>query len=216
MSPQNCLSISSPHHVCWQGHNTKIVFTFSLHRHRKWPERILPHAIFISPPSCGLPPPPSVKPPFLTALGKAKKGIRLCLGDDSGIWNWGSQADFSRQCPFFYFPFRLPKPAFFPTKLHSNVAAVLWLYFDLLPECTNVLWTGPKNTWGIGSVAFSSCPKPFQPSSSSCHRSLPTKDLAYAVFPQGLTLSWLSRTEEILADEEVSAHITSLVFLSSS
>lgn len=159
MSPQNRLSISPPHHVCWQGHNTKIVFTFSLHRRRKWPERILPHAIFISPPSCGLPLPPSAKLPFLTALGKAKKGVRLCLGDDLGIWNWGSQADFPLQCPFSYFPFRLPKPAFFPTKLHSIVAAVLWLYFDLLPECTNVLWTGPKNIWGIGSVAFSSWPQ---------------------------------------------------------
>lgn len=59
------------------------VSTFSLRWHCKRPGRILPHAISISPPSCGLPPTPSAKPPSPTALGKAK-GVGLGL-DDLGI-----------------------------------------------------------------------------------------------------------------------------------
>ena len=39
-------SISPPHQLYIQGHKTKIVFTFSLHWHCKWPERILPWCRF--------------------------------------------------------------------------------------------------------------------------------------------------------------------------
>lgn len=38
-------------------------------------------------------------------------------------------------------------------------AALLWLYCDLPPEYSDVLWTGPKNAWGEGSTDFSSFPQ---------------------------------------------------------
>lgn len=52
----------------------------------------------------------------------------------------------------------------------------------------------------MSSVA---APKPSQHSSSFRYRSSPSKDPASAVFLQGLTPIWLSRTEKVLDDKEV-------------
>lgn len=135
--PSNCLSIFPPQHLptCPEGHKTKIVI-FSLCWHCKWPERILPCAIFIHllPVGSSL---SLCKPPSLTALENAK-GVGLCLENVLGIWNWEDRLIYRSLLPPSFLsltsPFRLPKPAFFPTTLHYIIAAILWLQLDLLPE----------------------------------------------------------------------------------
>lgn len=164
-APWAALSISPPQHLpaCPEGHETKIVI-FSLCWHCKWPERILPRAIFIHLPAVS----PSLslgKPPSLTALGNAK-GIGLYLDNVLGIWKWGKQAD-----PAHLPPTTTPRVSFLLLPLSDflnllsfqpNYTASLLLFFDYSWTffLNAVMFSGlALNTWGIGSVAFSSFPQ---------------------------------------------------------